>query len=165
MTAPLLVLAWGNPSRGDDALGPLLGERLEALLAACPDLASRCEVQQDFQLQVEDASDIAGRDLVIFVDAAVDAPPPFSFAAIGPQADASVSTHALSPGAVLDVACKIFGESPLAYMLAVRGEDFSLGVPLSAAGAAHLDAAWSLLMRIVEADDPLTEARRSLAQR
>jgi Ni,Fe-hydrogenase maturation factor len=28
--APLLVLAVGNPSRGDDALGPALAERLEA---------------------------------------------------------------------------------------------------------------------------------------
>ena len=28
MSAPLLVLAVGNPSRGDDALGPLLLERL-----------------------------------------------------------------------------------------------------------------------------------------
>jgi len=26
--APRLVLAWGNSSRGDDALGPLLAERL-----------------------------------------------------------------------------------------------------------------------------------------
>ena len=30
MSAPLLVLAVGNPSRGDDALGPLLLERLQA---------------------------------------------------------------------------------------------------------------------------------------
>ena len=28
--APLLVFGWGNPSRGDDALGPLLVEQLAA---------------------------------------------------------------------------------------------------------------------------------------
>ena len=30
MSAPLLILAVGNPSRGDDALGPMLLERLQA---------------------------------------------------------------------------------------------------------------------------------------
>ena len=30
--APVLVLAVGNPSRGDDAIGPLLAERLEAAI-------------------------------------------------------------------------------------------------------------------------------------
>ena len=32
MTAPLLVFGWGNASRGDDALGPLLIERLRERL-------------------------------------------------------------------------------------------------------------------------------------
>ena len=38
---PLLVLAWGNPSRGDDALGPLLAERLLAHMQDSTD-ASKC---------------------------------------------------------------------------------------------------------------------------
>lgn len=63
--APILIIGIGNPSRGDDALGPLAIERLEAL-----DLAG-VELLTDFQLQVEYALDLAGRRRVIFVDASV----------------------------------------------------------------------------------------------
>lgn len=34
MSAPVLILGWGNLSRGDDALGPLL---LDALHASLPE--------------------------------------------------------------------------------------------------------------------------------
>ncbi|MBL8482901.1 MAG: Ni/Fe hydrogenase, partial [Rhodocyclaceae bacterium] len=43
------MFAWGNPGRGDDALGPLFAERIEAL-----DLPG-VECLTDFQLQVEHA--------------------------------------------------------------------------------------------------------------
>ena len=69
--APVLVLAVGNPSRGDDALGPELAARLEA--AALPGV----EVITEFQLQVENALDLEGRERVIFVDAGTGTPAPF----------------------------------------------------------------------------------------
>ncbi|HET6720978.1 MAG TPA: hydrogenase maturation protease [Rhodocyclaceae bacterium] len=155
MSAPILFLGWGNPSRGDDALGPLLCERLAQLLTRSDlaAIAARTEVQQDFQLQVEDASDIAGRELVVFIDASVAADAPFSFTPVAPLADASVTTHALSPAAVVDVACKIFGATPLCYQMAVRGEVFELGEGLSAAAALHLEAAWRALREIALAED------------
>ena len=74
---PLLVLAWGNPSRGDDALGPLLAERLLAH-AGAPSLVGRVEVLTDFQLQVEHALDLVGRERILFVDAALDLAEPFT---------------------------------------------------------------------------------------
>jgi predicted GNAT family N-acyltransferase len=75
--APLLVLAWGNPSRGDDALGPLLAERL-LIHVQTAGLASRVEVLTDFQLQVEHALDLVGRERILFVDAALDLAEPFT---------------------------------------------------------------------------------------
>ena len=160
MNAPILFLGWGNPSRGDDALGPLLCDRLANLLGRSDlgAVAARTEVQQDFQLQVEDASDIAGRELVVFIDASLAAPAPFGFSVLEAEADAAVTTHALSPGAVLAVACKIFGATPPAYLLAVRGEAFELGAGLSAAAALHLEAAWRALRGIALADDPAAAA-------
>lgn len=162
MSAPILFLGWGNPSRGDDAIGPLLCDRLTQLLTR-PDLAgiaARTEVEQDFQLQVEDASDIAGRDLVVFIDASVAAVAPFSFSRVEPVADASVTTHALSPAAVVAVTCKIFGATPLCYQMAVRGEVFELGEGLSEAATLHLEAAWRALREIALADDPPAAADR-----
>ena len=56
----LVVLAWGNPSRGDDALGP---EFLRAAEGIAPRGGPSVEFVTDFQLQPEHALDVAGRDL------------------------------------------------------------------------------------------------------
>jgi hydrogenase maturation protease len=158
--APLLFLGWGNPSRGDDALGPLLCDRLAEIHSS----VAGCEVQQDFQLQVEDAMDLDGRQVVVFIDASVSAPAPFEFRAVAPRADGSVTTHAMTPEAVLATAEEVFGCRPVAYLMGVRGEAFELGMPLSCAGTAHLEAAWAALDAIARADDPVS-ACESLAGR
>jgi hydrogenase maturation protease len=136
VTAALLVFGWGNPSRGDDALGPLFVERFEEL--NLPDV----ECLTDFQLQVEHALDLAGRRQILFVDASIDVAAPFAVTPIGPLKDASFSTHAMSPQAVLEVYRELTEEEPPpAGLLAIRGERFELGEPLSEAAADHLDAA------------------------
>ena len=96
VSAPVLLIGIGNPSRGDDAIGPLAIERLEGL--DLPDT----ELLTDFQLQVEHALDLVGRDEVIFIDAAVTGPEPFRFEPVTPARDASACIHAISPAAVLD---------------------------------------------------------------
>ena len=56
--------------------------------------------------------------------------------------DASFTTHALSPQALLQVFRDLQGEAPPpCTLLAIRGERFELGTPPSAAALAHLDAA------------------------
>ena len=133
--APILIIGIGNPSRGDDALGPLLIERLEAL--ALPDV----ELLTDFQLQVEFSLDLQARQKVIFVDASLNAAAPFTFSPVLAAEDTSYSSHALSPGAVLHAYQKLFGEPPPSYVLAIRGEAFELGEGLSEAAEKHLEAA------------------------
>ena len=141
MTAPLLVFGWGNPSRGDDALGPLFIERLRATLAEAQQ-AGRVELLDDFQLQVEHTLDLVGRERVLFVDASLDATPPFEAHAIAAEPDAGCSTHALSPQALLQVYRDLHGaDAPPCTLLAIRGEGFGLGQPLSAPATANLDAA------------------------
>jgi hydrogenase maturation protease len=136
VTAPILVFGWGNPSRGDDALGPLFVERIEAL--GLPGV----ECLTDFQLQVEHALDLRGRRAVLFVDASVSATAPFDVSEIEARADASFSSHALSPQAVLQVYAEIDDEAPPpSLLLAIRGHRFELGEPLSSAAKTHLDAA------------------------
>ena len=134
--APVLVLAIGNPSRGDDALGPLAACQLAAL--ALPGV----EVLTDFQLQVEHALDLLGRNLVVFIDAAVTGVAPFEFRPLAPAADVRHSTHSLSPAAVLDAYRRLTGEEPpSALLLAIRGYGFELGAPVSGQAAANLQAA------------------------
>ncbi len=136
MTAPVLIFGWGNPSRGDDALGPLFVERIEAL--GLPGV----ECLTDFQLQVEHALDLRNRRAVLFVDASVSASAPFEVGKIEARADASFTSHALSPQAVLQVYAEIDDEAPPpCLLLAIRGVSLELGEPLSPAAKAHLEAA------------------------
>ena len=142
--APVLVLAVGNPSRGDDALGPELAARLEA--AALPGV----EVIVEFQLQVENALDLVGRERVVFVDAGTGTPAPFELRRIAAAPEFLHTSHALSPAAVLATYRRVREEAPPdAWLLCVRGESFELGEPLSEAAVAHLAAAWPALLRNV----------------
>ena len=133
--APVLVIGVGNPSRGDDALGPAFVEAVAADTAAWP---ASVELLTDFQLQIEHALDCAGRELVVFVDATVEGPAPFTLRPVEPDAEASHTTHAMSPGAVLEVAARACGGAPPAWVLGIRGVAFELGAPLSPTAAANL---------------------------
>jgi len=138
---PRLIIGIGNPSRGDDAIGPLAIERLESL-----DLPG-VELLTDFQLQVEHALDLLGRREVVFIDAAASGAAPFRFESAAAVADASATSHALSPAAVLQAFTRITDEPlPPAFVLAVRGYEFELGAPMSAAAAHNLDAALEMLV-------------------
>lgn len=136
MTAPILVFGWGNPSRGDDALGPLFVERVEAL--GLPNVGCLT----DFQLQVEHALDLQDRRLVLFVDASVAAEAPFAVSRLAPRPDAAFTTHALAPEAVMQIYTELHDEAPPpCHLLAIRGERFELGESLSPAAAEHLEKA------------------------
>jgi hydrogenase maturation protease len=140
----VLVLAWGNPSRGDDALGPRLIERLEALQGGLA--GTRPELLTDFQLQIEHALDLVDRDLVVFADAAASGPEPFGFGPVTPEPAISVSTHALSPGALLGVFRRVLGhKEPACYVLGIRGYAFDLGSDPSPKALINLDAALAFL--------------------
>jgi len=159
--APVLVIGIGNPSRGDDAIGPLAIERLEAL--TLPEV----ELLTDFQLQVEYALDLVGRREVLFIDAAAAGPEPFSFEAVQPRADTSATSHVLSPAAVLDAYRRVTDAPlPAAYVLGVRGYAFELGADLSSEAAANLDAALRMLVaRLNAASDYTAVARNSAPAR
>lgn len=125
--APLLVFGWGNPSRGDDALGPLLVEQL-ADRANAELAAERLECLTDFQLQVEHALDLVGRERVLFVDAAIGLQTPFEVRGVWPAAVAGFTTHALAPEALLQVYRDLKrAEPPPCTLLAIRAQRFELG--------------------------------------
>ncbi|MHB1373695.1 MAG: hydrogenase maturation protease [Thauera sp.] len=136
MIAPVLVFGWGNPSRGDDALGPLFVEAVEAM--KLPGV----ECLTDFQLQVEHALDLKGRERVLFVDASADAAAPYELKRIEAARDASFTSHAVSPQTILQVFEALEGATaPPAWLLAVRGDLWELGAPLGACARGNLDAA------------------------
>ncbi len=149
MTAPIVVFAVGNPSRGDDAIGPELCARLEKWLAR-EGLCERVELIEDFQLNIEHALDLAGRELALFIDAGENTPAPYVFEQIYPAAIPSHSTHALPPQAVLEVYRQTEGrEPPPSFVLCVRGECFELGEGLSAEALDRMDEAMNRLEQLI----------------
>lgn len=134
----MLLLAVGNPSRGDDALGPAFAERIGAALADDV-LDGTLEILTDFQLQVEHALDLVGRREVVFVDASMKARAPFDFRPVQAAADPSFTTHALSPQAVLEAFRRVEpGAPPACSLLAIQAEAFELGEALSPGARANL---------------------------
>jgi hydrogenase maturation protease len=158
-----LVFGVGNPSRGDDALGPLLIARLEAWSATARDLPVALASLTDFQWQIEHALDLADIDVVIFVDASVKAEPPFELAPLAAKYDTTHSTHALSPACLLAVAERLGQTVPQAWLLAIPGRAFELGAPPSPDGLSCLDAAFEhlrsrLIAGRIEPRDPTAKA-------
>lgn len=135
--SPVLVIGVGNPSRGDDALGPTFVERLAGL----PDV----DLLTDFQLQIEHALDLTGRTRVFFVDASLREG--VHLDRIEPRSDEAAQTHALSPQAVLEIHRQVVGPPPEAFVLAIGGASFQLGDELSASARANLEQALALFHR------------------
>lgn len=135
---PVLVFGWGNLSRGDDALGPLCIEHLRAGCAA----DSGVEFLDDYQLQVEHALDLVGRSRILFIDASLNCTAPFEATPLQAAQDASFTTHAMSPQALMQVFVDLQGTAPPpCTLLAIRGERFALGEPPSAQAVENLTAA------------------------
>jgi hydrogenase maturation protease len=159
--APVVVLACGNPSRGDDALGPLLLDRLQDWLDA-EGLADGFELIGDFQLQIEHALDLVGRRLALFIDAGHGTAAPFVFREAVAVDKPGHSTHALPPESVLAVLPRVSDEAPPpAFVLCVRGEKFELGEGLSVAASAYAEAAFNLLQHLC--GNPEVDAWRTSA--
>ena len=141
---PDLIFTWGNPSRGDDALGPAMYE-----LLLQEDL-NGVDLLTDFQLQIEHSIDLEGRKRVLFVDASASANAPFELSRLQPEQDASYTTHAMSPQALLSVYQQVNGsEPPPAWLLSIRGYKFGLGLPLSTDANKHLLAAFNHVKELI----------------
>ncbi len=149
MPKPVLLFGYGNLSRGDDALGPLLLEYAES---HC-DLG-KVEILTDFQLQIEHALDLENRDLVLFVDASVACANAFDFTVLEPARDKSYTTHAMSPAAVLSVYQSIKKQAPPpCFLLSIKAEEFELGDGLSANAENNLTQACGFADRLLSNPD------------
>jgi hypothetical protein len=222
MTAPVLIFAIGNESRGDDALGPLLLREIGSWLnpnnplapevvipakagiqliekspqsgataGVCPlrgmsdsldsrlrgndssngqsglnsgeeKCPQRFELLEDFQLQIEHAMDMKDRKRVLFIDAGMDTPAPFSFNRAKPSGEPVLYSHALAPQALLDVYAQVYEESPpAAYILCIKGESFELGEAPTPTALKHLALALDFVKQSLlddqSWDDLLTE--------
>jgi hydrogenase maturation protease len=147
MTAPVLVIAVGNESRGDDAMAILLLKRLAQWLEGRG--SPQCELLEEFQLQVEHAVDMLERELVLFIDAGVGMKQPCSFTRVEAEGDHTLFSHALSPKALLDAYVRVYQSAPPpSFVLCVGGEEFELGAPPGRNAERHMELAFGLLKEL-----------------
>ena len=140
--APVLVLTYGNPSRGDDALGTAMFDLLEENPPA------NVELQTDFQLQIEHATDLQGREYILFIDAGVSCAEPFELSRLAAEKDDSFTTHAMSPASVLSVFKQVYRrDPPPAYLLTIRAYEFGLGKSMSDNARKNLFDAHEFIMK------------------
>jgi hydrogenase maturation protease len=114
----ILLYGFGNPGRQDDALGPLLVQKIER--------AGLSFVQTDsnYQLNIEDAVHIANFDLVIFVDTTVEEVDVFRVRKITPSAQITFTSHQVKPESVLAMCEDMYGRFPETWLVGIRGYEF-----------------------------------------
>ena len=125
----VLLLACGNPLRGDDAAGWWIAEAVRERLSSAEIEVAACQ-----QLTPEMAERVSHAECVIFVDATASAQP--GSVSFEPLAEARAApaalTHHLHPAALLELARLLYGRTPRrAFALLIGGQSFSLAQELS----------------------------------
>lgn len=146
----VLLLAIGNESRGDDAIGPLLARRMAAWLQGGMHNAL-AEVMEAMQLQIEHVIDIEERVLVLLIDAAQGMQVPFTFHEAEPVQALGHTSHALEPAELLGIFVKVHRRAPPpTFVVCVSGLNFGLGETLSAEAAANMEQAFFFCQALLE---------------
>ncbi|MGO8718414.1 MAG: hydrogenase maturation protease [Acidobacteriaceae bacterium] len=146
---PVLILACGNPLRGDDGLGRWMAGKMQDRF-----VSSQVEVLSSHQFTPEMAEPISTADTVIFLDcSATSAPGQISLHPVeATTKPARLMTHHMSPAALLRMSQELYGRIPrLAYLITVGGESFKMEERLSDAVRGAVPAVLTMVEDIVQA--------------
>ena len=89
---------------------------------------------------------------MVYVDASVDAPEPFSFATVEPEGEHSFSSHSVRPPGVVALARDLFNANADVYVLGIRGYSFEMFTETMTGGAeANLRAAIEFIIPVLRA--------------
>jgi len=150
----LNLFTWGNPSRGDDAIGPALHRFIEEFIAQSA--LENIQLIEDFQLQPEHVCDITDNACIVFIDARYQGERALQIEPVSAEKELSYTTHALSPGALMAIYAKTQNKPcPPAFLLSVRGYSFELGAPLSEQATENITLATLFLKELLSCQNPL----------
>ena len=150
---PVLVFGYGNLSRGDDALAPLLIERLQQQQpqAYC---GHPVTFLTEYQIQIEHILDMQDCERVLLVDAHQSLDQAYRFEALRPRQETSYTTHGVSPATLLNIYQQTLNQAPPpCYLLAIRGQSFTLGDSLSPLAEQSLQQAYDFCMHLFGQQD------------
>ncbi|WP_372881702.1 hydrogenase maturation protease [Psychromonas sp.] len=147
------LFIWGNPSRGDDAIGPTLHHIMEQYIERLA--LTHVQLIEDMQLQPEHVCDIREGACIVFIDASFQGDAACQVQAVNPEEQFGCCSHALSPDALMRLYQQIHNKPcPPAFLLSVRGYQFALGSPLSKAARANIKVAEQFLKTLLTCQYP-----------
>jgi hydrogenase maturation protease len=158
MSSPrTLIIGYGSPIRGDDAVGPLVADRLlDELESDDVQVFSRHILTAELVEHVREAS------LVIFLDASMDGTAGEVLCRrIEPSSEAiSTMAHFVEPGELLGWARELYDRTPDAYLISICGRSFEFAqYELSPPVAAGIQAMIDHVHRLIDEHD-VTEPQR-----
>ena len=131
-----LLFGVGNCGRSDDGLGWAFLDRIQN------EAGFDSPVEYRYQLQVEDAAQIARMQRVIFIDSYQgDLVDGFCWKACRPSVNFEFTTHVLPPRGVMHYCRTLFDSSPRADILMIQGHEWGLRNELSATARQNLENA------------------------
>lgn len=158
--AHALVAGFGNLYRRDDGVGRVVVNRLREQLDRPPldlmddgfgDLGHQIDTVVLHQLVPELAEDLKDYELVIFVDAHVDAiSEPIHEEQLDVIFRAPFVYHQTHPSTVLALTQQMYGRAPTAILISLLGHDFDFGEGLSEPTAALVKPAVDRILAIVK---------------
>jgi hydrogenase maturation protease len=144
----ILIYAYGNPGRQDDGLGNRFVEELAEWIRK--EKITNIELESNYQLNIEDADLISGKDLVIFVDASVEDIDGIHFSPVEASEGRSEFTmHAASPAFVLALCHKIYKKYPETWLLQIRGYEWEFKEVLSDRAKRNLSKALRFIKKFL----------------
>jgi hydrogenase maturation protease len=139
----VLLYGFGNPGRQDDGLGFLVIEEIEG--RNIPGVT----IDVNYQLQIEDAAEMAKHEVVIFVDASVKGTGPFTVQKVKPESNIGYTSHAVSPQSILAICKDVFGKVPETWIIGIRGYEFEFGEGISKRAITNLKKALEFIILLL----------------
>jgi hydrogenase maturation protease len=141
----VVVVGYGNPLRGDDAVGWRVAESL----AADPRLEG-AHVMTAHQLLPELASELGEATLAVLVDARIGEPPgSISVAHVAPSSERGAWTHHLTPAALAGLARDVSGRTADVVVVSIGIESTEPDPGLSHAVADAVSSAREVVAELV----------------
>jgi len=146
-----LVLAYGNPLRGDDGAAWRIAEALEE-----HPLNAGTEVICAQQLMPEHAAALSRAEAAVFLDcSAIHDPGAVTVTPLSTAHDLPrIFTHHLDPASLLRLALDLYGRAPArAFAVTVGGQSYGFGDGLSGTVTAAIPAAVDAVCRVLRSGE------------
>ena len=157
-----LIIGYGNPMRGDDAIGCHAARALDQHFWNDPDV----EVVAAQQLTLEMVDDILQRDFVLFLDASFgDQPGTIKRTTVSPEPGPGGFCDHFTPASLLTAAAQLYGDAPFAMSITMAGWSFDSGQKMSQIATRRMPDFIRLAQEAVAAQRHKPQARAPVGAR